>query len=615
MKKKKILFIILPIILILIIGAVLAVLYFTTDMFKSSDALFAKYFSQNKNLLDIMKNPNTEEQKNFKTNNNYTMTGNLTTTVQDGSNTQEIIVETAGRHDANAGRTYSEMVLKNGEADVLKVSYINSGDVYAIKCDDIMANYIGFRNNELRKMAQNMGVSTDTVQQMPDSIDFTAINDMATITEEQKTHMIDTYSKVITESISSDKYTKSGKILISVDGTSYEANAYQVTIDGATLKQILINCLTTLKDDNITLVLISNKLSSLGIDTEYTDITKLSEAVGNLATQLQNETADNTNVIITVYENKGKTIRTEIELNTNKTETISSMANTTGEESAALSTSSDSNIKITIDKSENESTNNAVITITENENSNTQNAITGETNETTPTANAAQIILQKTVTEENATNSISIIPDANNTAQSVTMSTTLGKLANGTISNSSNASISISSDGINVQTVDSTYTQNIQAATEVDEIMELKNSNTIIFNNYTSAQLTPFLTQIGEKIEQVVPNKIGQLGVDLSSNSNGENNNQTGTTNLINVSNNIIKTLQIIGTAGVSVANANGIDTVGIGTTVVRGVRIYTYNQILDRTQESQEKMQEMQEQESVQLNQMMQNIESTIGQ
>lgn len=575
MRNKKILFIILPIIIILVIGATLAILYFTTDMFKGSDVLFAKYFSQNGELLDIVKNPNAEEQRNFKANNTYTMTGDLTTTVQDGANSQEVKAVTATRHDANTGRTYSEITLKNGEADTLKVSYINSGDVYAIKCDDIMANYIGIRNSELKKFAQNMGVSEAETQNIPDSIDLNAINNITTITEEQKTHITETYSKVISESISTDKYTKLGKTQISIDGTSYEVNAYQVTLDDATIKQIIINCLTTLKDDNATLVLISNKLSSLGMTSDYTDITKLSEAVGQIIVQIQNTNTTNSDITITVYENKGKTIRTELTINTNSTEEIGEFSNTTGDNTIALSTNASNTGKITIDKLELQNTAKAIITIEESQTSTTQNGITGETNESTPKTSISQVILQKTATDESITNDVTVIPDTNNTAQSMTMSTTLGKLNNNTISNTSSASVNISSDGINVQTVQSSYTQNIQAATEIEEIMELKNSNTVIFNNYTSAQLTPFLTQVGEKIAQVIPDKMGQLGIDITSNQN----NGANTNGLINVSNNLIKIIQIVGTSGVSIANANGVDTIGIGTTAIGGIGIYIYNQ------------------------------------
>ena len=46
-KKRRVLIISLIIVVLVIIGIVLALLYLTTDMFKSSKTLFAKYVGQN----------------------------------------------------------------------------------------------------------------------------------------------------------------------------------------------------------------------------------------------------------------------------------------------------------------------------------------------------------------------------------------------------------------------------------------------------------------------------------------------------------------------------------------------------------------------------------------
>ena len=579
MKKKKILLIILPIILILIIATVLAILYFMTDIFRSNDELFAKYFSQNGELFDIIQNANTEEQNTFKANNTYIMSGDLTTTIQDGTNIQEIKATTSARHDLNTGRTYSDITLKNGEADLLKVSYINSDDVYAIKCDDIMSNYIGIRNSELKKFAQNMGMAEADTQNIPDSVDLVGISNIGKITEEQKQHIIDTYSKVISENISKEKFTKLNKAQILVDGINYETNVYQLTIDENILKQIIINCLTTLKDDNSTLVMISNKLSTLGLGSEDTDITKLSETIENLATQMQNEneTSENNTMTITVYENKGKTVRTEIEL-INKG-------------------------KITIDKVKEKNTEKAIITV---ENNNTS-SITDITMGEATTTDISQITIQKSMSDTNIINAITVIPDTSNTAQSITINTNMGKLMDNTINSSSDITLNISSDGINVQTIQSLYTQNIQATTEVDEIMELKNSNTIIVNNYQKEQLIPFLTKVGEKISQVLPNKLEQLGISLSMK---QNENGITTNNIANTTNTIYSMISMIGTAGINIANANGVDMQGIVGTGTVGIGIYIYkstNSIIERTQEAQQQIEQQIELE----NQMVENVQA----
>lgn len=558
MKNKKILLIILPIILIFIVAAVIAFLYFATDVFKNNIELFGKYFAQNKEILNIMENENIKEQNNFKNANSYTLTGELSMSAQEGNNTQTINATTAARHDNNTGRTYSEMTFKNGEADLLKFSYINSDNVYAIKCDEILQNYIGIRNSDLRTFMQNMGADAQIVQNIPESIEFSSINEMATITEEQKNHIINTYKNTIIQSIPKDKFSKLNKTTITINGTNHEANAYQVNLDNETIKQVLINCLNTLKGDNITLVMISNKLTNLGVTTQNTDITALAENIDKIKTQLENtdtSNASNINIAITVYESKGKTIRTKIEMNVTETGNIQTMGNTTQEETVIEqgTTNTTTNV-ITIDMDKNEKTTKAIVSLQSGSNT-SENAIN------------TQITLEKNKEDNSIANRITIIPDINNMAQSIAINKSIGNVANNPINNSSDTTLNISSDGINIQTIQTAYIQTIQPASQVDEIMELKNSNTIIANNYKKEQLLPFLTQVGNKVSKLIPNKLSQLGIDLSART------QTG-----ELAVNPSSLIGMLGTAGVNIANVNGVDLIGIGTTATVSLAINIYS-------------------------------------
>jgi len=571
MNKKKILLIALPILTVMIIATVVAVLYFTTDIFKNNQEVFAKYFIQNGELLDILENANIDEQDTFKSSNTYTGNGDLLVSVENGTNTQEIKATTATRHDMTTGRTYSEINLKNGEADLLKVSYINSDDVYAIKCDEIMANYIGFRNSDLQTFVKNMGVTEEQIKNIPDTIDFLSLNSIGKLSEEQKQHISNTYSKVILESIAKEKFSKVGKTQISADGTSYEANGYKVTLDTETIKKILINCLNKLKEDNTTLVMISNKLSILGVPSEYTDITKMSEMINNLIVQYQNKTTNGEDIIeITVYEKNKETIKTVIDISNQE--------------------------KITIDRVNKNNIQKMILTI-ESKNASNGGSLTGEVNTATSTS---EITLQKIEADTSITNEITFIPDTNNMAQILTIQKEIGKVQNNTINNISNITMSTSSDGINIETISASYTQNIQVAAQVEEIMELKNSNTVIINNYKKEQLMPFLTNLGNKVSQVIPSKITQLGINLKTNQGGNNinTNATNSSNFTNINDSvqeIMQTIKITAIAGFSISNANGMKMENVGTTFgIIGTGMYVYKNatggIISKVEESQEK-------------------------
>lgn len=617
MRKRKVLFVVLPIVLIVLAIVIMIALYFTTDIFRGKQELFFSYFGQNGEIFTILENVNMNEQKQFKENNSYQSRGELSLSVQNNENTQRVKATTASRYDVNNGRIYSEMNIKNGEDNLLTISYINSEDIYAIKCNDIIKNYLGIRNNDLQAFASNMGLSEEMIKDIPNSIDFDSMEEIWKITDEQKQHIIDTYSKVIVQSIEKDKYTKLGKKTVLVEGMNYETNAYKITLDEETMKQIVINCLSTLKSDNATLVMLSNKLSSVGITSEYTDITKMAELIDKMIVEFQEVSTDGGNVIeITVYANKGKTLRTELKIELNSVTEIGDYSNiTTENEGIALRTTTTNMNMITIDKTTVGNTLKAMITIEQSQTSITENGITGKTTEGTPETNTSQIILQKDISDVNIINGITFIPDVTNMNQMTTISTNIGRLQDGTISNSSDVTINRSLNDNDIETVRASYIQNIEAVDKVEEIMELKNSNTIIINNYPKKQLDPFLTNVGQKVEQVIPNKIGQLGIDLGMSQNG---NGLTTNNLINSSNNIIKTISILGASSVSMANVNGMPIESYATVGIIGLGTYIYNQmssaVLDKVDEAQTQLKQQEEKQKELVANMQAQIDELIN-
>ena len=84
--------------------------------------------------------------------------------IEQGENSsKQLNATTNARHDQNTGRTYAEAILKNGDIDLFKVSYINSGDIYGIKCDEIFPNYVGIQNADLSQLAANLGIPNSNI--------------------------------------------------------------------------------------------------------------------------------------------------------------------------------------------------------------------------------------------------------------------------------------------------------------------------------------------------------------------------------------------------------------------------------------------------------------------
>ena len=543
--KKKVLLIIIPIIIVLIIAVIIAVLYFTTDLFKSNEELFWKYFAQNKDVLNIIENEKQAEQSQFKTNNSYTSNGNLSLVIAQGENSsKQLNVVTTARHDVTTNRTYADATLKNGDIDLFKASYINSGDIYAVSCDEIFQGYVGTENSGLTQLAANFGI-----ENFPDSININEYSNILDLTDEEWTHISETYLPVITNSISEESYTKSSEE-IQVNGQTYNTNVYSIQITGENLKQLIINGLTTLKGDTQTLVMISNKLSTLGLGIEYTDVSNMLLQIDEIIENIQNTNIED-NLYINVYENNEEVVRTSIDLENNfdivydRTSSTNSLTidiiGTMTEQERIDESIDTTNITNTNNMSEDVLINNGaqaenaitnedvaddsdtIVSMENTESMNTTldgnaNSTTGATNVTADnnvivennqitdasdevidlTTNqgersGASIIITKNKTDNLITNTIKIVPDTNIADENLSITINMSNVQNDTINNSYEIVVN-SFIGSTSENYVITYETSTIRADQVEEIPELTGSNTAIASNYEANTFNTFLT-------------------------------------------------------------------------------------------------------------------------
>ena len=563
MKNTKRVLLIIPIVIVLIIAIIIAVLYFTTDLFRSNEELFWKYFAQNCDVLDMIKNEKQAEQSQFKTNNSYTSNGNLSFVIKQGENSsKELNVVTTARHDTTTSRTYADATLKNGDIDLFKVSYINSGDIYAISCDEIFQGYVGTENSGLTQLATNFGI-----ENFPDSININEYTNLLDVTDEEWAHISETYLPVIMNIVTKENYTNSSEE-IQVNGQTYSTNVYKMQITGENLKQLLINGLTTLKSDTQTLVMISNKLSTLGLGIEYTDTSNMTMQIDKLIENMQNVTITD-NFSININENNGDVVRTSINFENNfdivydrtanysnltinligtgigqeiidesiDTTNIADDNNMTGEViSDTTNENATDNVDTIVSMENTESMNTTVEQNTngivgagdDTEGSNvttTDNNIIGESTQMTDDSNevidlmtnqdtgrsGTSIIITKNKTDNLITNMIEIVPDTNITDESLSITINMSNVQNDTINNSYEI-VANSLNGDALDKLDIKYEISTARADQVEEIPELTGSNTALASNYDVNTFNTFLTNWTKIFMDKLTEKLAVLG-------------------------------------------------------------------------------------------------------
>lgn len=477
---KKKLIIIIPTIAVLLIAIIITILYFTTDLFKSNEELFWKYFSQAEGMTKIIDNDKVEEQEKFKQTSSYIANGDISFMLSQGENSlKQFNATTTSRHDVDTNRTYSDVILKNGELDIFKVSYINSGDIYGIKCDEIFGSYVGIQNSNITELGKKYGI-----ENMPNSIDKNEYTNLLELTDAQKQYLVDIYLPIVNKYVPKEQYEKV-KENIDINGVSYTANVYKIELTGDTVNSILIECLNTLKTDTETLMIVSEKMSKLGFGTENTDtaniISKIDEIIGKLqSTPIQDS------LTISVYENDGNNICTQINFG-NKISAVYERVNNISRLSMDISY-----------EKETAESNDEIIDL---------NALVENSNIT------SRIIIEKNINENTTINNIQIVPDIQNSEENINISLNLSTVQNDNINNSYVIVLNQFQDDKKITTTIN-YNNNIVKTDTVEEIEELSGSNTAIANNYTKDQFTVFIKNWSNIFIDKLSEKMNTLGLE-----------------------------------------------------------------------------------------------------
>lgn len=310
-KRKTGLIVLIVIITLVLIGTgVFAYLFFKTDMFKSNEELFWKYMSKNSEMTSVLKYQQDDNYKNKAYNETTKIDFNINQEELRELNNCKISIDT--KRDIENNRTYSMINTQYNEQKLFDLEYLKDGETYALKNTEIANGYIAVKNENLKELAEKLGIETTEI---PDKITMSNYSELFNISKEEKQHIVDTYYDVVKSNISKNKYTKRKNTILLIEGTKYNVNSYSITLTEKECQNLMVSALEKLRTDSITLNLISTKMKIVNKDSQFASINQLNEQISKLSQQIrEKETKDEQFITITVYESKGKTISTNIEV-------------------------------------------------------------------------------------------------------------------------------------------------------------------------------------------------------------------------------------------------------------------------------------------------------------
>lgn len=306
MKKKKLLIIIIIMIVVLVVaGTVCGYLFVATDTFKSDKELFAKYMTQNTEMLKEITDLKAKEMyQNLENESKFEVKTEVNTTYSEGGEVSNPVNELGAQIDIQKDSEneyfYADAQILFAEEEYLEAEVIKEQGLYGVRFSDVAKQFMTVTKDEqVEKVAQNIGIELYQLEDIMDILDGTKNIKDEIISEEQINSLKDKYLTIITETISNGTFGSQKKAMITYNNVTTKTNAYTVMVSSEQVEQMLIKILNNLKTEEIIL----NNIES------ETYVEQIDEIIKKFTEEIELPT-----IKISLFEQNQKTLRTVIEI-------------------------------------------------------------------------------------------------------------------------------------------------------------------------------------------------------------------------------------------------------------------------------------------------------------
>lgn len=315
--KIKIIIIFL-IVLIFLVGIGGTVLYFTTDMLKSSKILFQKYIAQDmQNIVDVFEVSKEEQNIDLLRKSDYKEATNATLKYLEKENDEQEVytIKEEGINKAQENSSYRNISMLYGDNVLMSVDLLSQNNTFGFRLANLVQQFVSVQNATVPYFVSSMGLDGSIFQETLKGVDVAGLLDFS---DEEVEQLTNTYMSVVLKDLDKAHYSSKRNSIITLNNKeSVTTNAYTLTITKNELDKLYKKLLNQAINDNIILAKldsIDSKIKEAGfkeaegksLKEQY--ISNLKEIVDGL--EYQGE--DSRKISVTVYEQKGRTVRTLI---------------------------------------------------------------------------------------------------------------------------------------------------------------------------------------------------------------------------------------------------------------------------------------------------------------
>ena len=313
-KKKKILICSLISLLFFIF---FIIVYIKTDLFKTKEMLFWKYFlSEKDEITNVLSNDETKKFNDKLKMSSYIKEGCISITSKFRL-IKPINIDI--KEIGNKSEDHKNILidLKYNDKDVTKTTIVKEDDYYLINNNLLSDDYIGFKNDNLKQLAQKFGITnTDLIPNKIKDVDY---SELFSLEKGEMRHILWKYIPICRKYVKNKHYIKETNIQID----DKKMDLYKLELTEKQIDELAIDLLKQLSNDEKTLGIISNKAKMFDEMNRYSNTENIKNDINKLIDYLNNkEVADNIFLTIIIYKSENGVEKVEFLLNNDRTISI-----------------------------------------------------------------------------------------------------------------------------------------------------------------------------------------------------------------------------------------------------------------------------------------------------
>lgn len=316
--------IIILVILIIVVSVGGVVIYFTTDMLKSSQVLFQKYIAQDvQSIANVFEVSKEEENIDLLRKSDYTESTEAKLAYLEKENDEEETYEIKenGISKASEKTSYRNISATYGENLIMSVDLLKQDDIYGMRLANLVQQFVSVQNATVSYFVSSIGLDGDNFTETMKAVDVSGLFDFS---NEEIEQLITNYSKVMLGDIDKKHYTSKKNVVITLNNKeSVTTTAYTLTLTKNELDKIYKKVLNQAVNDEIILgklEKIDDKIKEAGFAEQEGKSLKeyYVKNLQNILDSLEYQGEDTRQIVITVYQTKGETVRTLIKTEENE---------------------------------------------------------------------------------------------------------------------------------------------------------------------------------------------------------------------------------------------------------------------------------------------------------